>query len=119
MAIRYDKDRGIYKDYSILIDTKKDLLEVAGNLCHKEEHERVVREVELAHQLGCKEFYFLIASNKAQTIEQLKQWKSPRTKIKGETLLKTMATFSKHHNCKFLIVPKISIGKQIIELLTK
>ena len=60
MAVRYNEQKGFYKDYSILIDTKKDLLELCGNLCHTSEHERVKREIEKAKQLGCKKFIFLL-----------------------------------------------------------
>ena len=116
MAIRYNKGKFI-KDYSVLIDTKKDLVELAHNLCNSSEHARIVREIETAQSLGCKEFYFIIAENKISTVEDIKNWKSKYTRVSGATLLKTMATFSRHHNCKFIIVPKKEIGKKIVTLL--
>ena len=63
MALRYDERKGFYKDYSILIDTKKDLLEVCGNLAHTSEHNRVINEVNLGKNLGAKQFIFLIGEN--------------------------------------------------------
>ena len=117
MALRYDKKKGMYLDYSILIDTKKDLLEICGNLAHTSEHSRLVREVDLGHSLGAKEFIFLIGENNIKTEEDIKKWKSPHTKVKGEVLLKILKTFKEHHNVKFIFVPKKDMGKKIIELL--
>jgi hypothetical protein len=116
MAVRYDN--GFVKDYSTLIDTKKDLLELCGNLCHSSEHARVVREIELGQSLGCTNFIFLIADNDIKTAEDIKLWSNKNTKVKGETLLKIMTTFKQHHNCRFIIVPKKEMGQKIIELLT-
>ena len=117
MAVRYINGKFI-KYFTTLVDTKNGLLEVAGNLCHTSEHNRVVREVDLAHKLGCKNFYFLIADDKIRSKEDLINWHSPHTKVKGSTLLKVMNTFSKHHNCKFLIVSSTDIGSKIIQLLS-
>lgn len=119
MALRYDKDRGFYKDYSILIDTKKDLLEMCGNLTQTSEHQRLVREVELGHSLGAKDFIFLIGEKNIKTIDDIKKWSNKHTKVKGETLYKIMCTFKEHHNCRFIIVPKNQLGIKIIELLKK
>jgi hypothetical protein len=116
MAVRYGN--GFIKDYSTLIDTKKDLLELCGNLCHSSEHARVVREIELGQSLGCTNFIFLIANNDIKTPEDIKNWSNKNTKVKGETLLKVMTTFKQHHNCRFVIVPKKEMGAKIIELLS-
>lgn len=118
MVIRYNKEKGFYKDYSILIDTKKDLLELCGNLCHSTEHQRILREIELGKQLGAKEFVFLIGENKIKTLEDIKSWTSPHTKVKGETLFKIMATMKQKYNVRFIIVPKKKMGEMIIKLLT-
>lgn len=117
MAVRYNN--GFVKDYSTLIDTKKDLLELCGNLCHSSEHARVVREIELGQSLGCTNFIFLIAENKIKTIEDVKSWSNPNTQVTGDTLLKVMSTFKAHHNVRFVIVPKKMMGKKIIELLNE
>ena len=119
MVIRYDKEKGFYKDYSVLVDTKKDLLELCGNLCHSTEHQRILREIELGKQLGAKEFIFLIGESKIKTTEDIKSWSSPHTKVKGETLLKIMATMSKKYDVKFIIVPKKNMGEMIINLLNQ
>lgn len=112
-------DYMIYKDYSTIIDKKDGLLEICGNLCHSTEHARLVREVDRAHALGCKDFIFLIQDSKIKSIEDIKSWSSPYTKVKGFVLLKTMQTFKEHHDCRFIIVPRKDMGKTIIDLLTK
>ena len=115
MAVRYKN--GFIKDYSILIDTKKDVEEIAGNLCRTSEHERIKREVEKAKELGCKNFTFLICDNKIKTIDDLKQWSSRRTKVKGETLCKIMCTMSKKYNIRFIFTSKEQAGNMIFNLL--
>lgn len=117
MVIKYDKSKGFYKDYSVLIDTKKDLLELCGNLCHNTEHQRILREIELGKELGAKNFIFLIGDNKIKTINDIKNWTSPHTKVNGTTLLKIMVTMHKKYGVRFIIVPKKEMGKKIIELL--
>lgn len=109
-------DYMIYKDYSVIIDKKDGLLEISHNLCNTLEHQRVVREIERARELGCKEFIFLIQGN-IKSEDDIKKWKSPHTKVKGETLLKVLKTFKEHHDCKFIFVNRKDMGKRIIELL--
>lgn len=111
-------DYMIYKDYSTIIDKKVGLLELSHNLCNTLEHARVVREIELARSLGCENFIFLVQGN-IKSAEDIKNWSSPHTKVKGETLLKIIKTFKNHHNCKFIFVPKKDMGAKIIELLNK
>ena len=117
MALRYDEKKGFYKDYSILVDTKKDLLEICGNLAHTSEHQRLVREIDLGHSLGAKQFIFLIGEKDIKTIDDIKNWNNKHTKVSGTTLYKIMCSFKQHHNCRFIICSKKDMGKKIIELL--
>lgn len=117
MALKYNKRRGMFLDYSILIDTKKDLLELAHNLCNVQEHERIKKEVVRAKELGCKNFIFLIQDSKIKTTEDIKKWHSQYTKIRGETLLKIMQTMKQRYNIRFIICRKKDIGSMIIKLL--
>lgn len=115
MAVRYNN--GFYKDYSVLIDTKKDLEEISSNLCNTQNHERIKREIAKAKELGCNDFIFLIANNKIKTLNDLKQWKSKRTKVKGVTLVKIMQTMKERYGIRFIVVPKKDMGKKVVELL--
>ena len=110
-------DYMLFKDYSTIIDKKDGLLELAGNLCHTAEHARIVREIERAKQLGCKNFIFLIADNKIKTLDDIDNWASPYTKVKGNILLKIMTTMRQKYGVRFIIVPKKNMGEMVIKLL--
>ena len=112
-------DYVIYKDYGVVIDRKDSLLELAHNLCNTAEHERIKKEIQRAKDCKVKDFIFLISESKIKTIEDIKNWTSPHTKVKGETLLKIMSTMAKKYGVRFMIVPKKDMGKKIIELLSK
>ena len=118
MSVRYDDEKGFYLDYSVLIDTKKDIEEIAGNLCHTQEHERIKREIAKARELGCVNFIFLIQDSKIKSTEDIANWTSPHTRVKGSTLLKIMTTMKKKYGVRFIIVPKNKIGETIIKLLS-
>lgn len=119
MALRYDNKQSFYLDYSILIDTKKDIEEIAGNLCNTSSHERIKREISKGQELGAKQFIFLINGGKVKTIQDLQNWTSKRTKVKGSTLLKIMCTMRERYGVRFIICSKKDMGKKIIELLKK
>ena len=110
-------DYMLFKDYSTIIDKKDGLLELAGNLCHTSEHERIKREIARAKELGCKNFIFLIQDDKIKTTEDIKNWSSPHTKIKGATLLKIMNTMRQKYDIHFVISTKKNMGRSIIYFL--
>ncbi len=110
-------DYMLYKDYTTIIDKKDGLLELAGNLCHTSEHNRIKREIAKARELGCQNFIFLIQDNKIKTLEDIKSWSSPHTKVKGETLLKIMNTMHTRYGVRFIVLPKKKMGEMIIKLL--
>lgn len=112
-------DYVLFKNYTTIIDKKDGLLELAGNLCHTAEHQRINREIERAKELGCQNFIFLIQDNKIKTAEDIKNWSSPHTKVRGETLLKIMNTMKQRYSVRFIIVPKQKMGATIINLLNK
>ena len=106
-----------FKDYTTIIDKKDGLLELTGNLCHAKEHERIKREIARARELGCENFIFLIQDNKIKSLEDIKNWTSPHTKVKGETLLKIMTTMKQKYGVRFIICEKKRMGEMIIDLL--
>ena len=110
-------DYKIYKDNSVVIDRKDSLLELTGNLCHTNEHERIKREIARAKEDGCKDFIFLIAESKIKSVEDIKNWSSSHTKVKGSVLLKIMVTMKNKYGVRFIICPRREMGKKIIELL--
>lgn len=110
-------DYMIYKDNSVIIDRKDSLLELAGNLCHTTEHERIKREIARAKDNGCKDFIFLIAESKIKTADDIKNWSSPHTKVRGSTLLKIMQTMKERYGVRFIICKRSEMGERIVELL--
>lgn len=110
-------DYALFKNFNTIIDKKDGLLELSHNLCNSFEHDRIKREIQRAKDLGCNNFIFLIQDNKIKTVEDIKKWKSPHTKVKGETLLKIMNTMHKKYDIRFIIVPKKKMGEMIIKLL--
>lgn len=110
-------DYKLYKDNSVVIDRKDSLLELAGNLCHTSEHQRINREIERAKKDNCKDFIFLISENKIKSTEDIKKWSSPHTKVRGETLLKIMNTMKQKYDVRFIVVPKKNMGEMIMKLL--
>lgn len=112
-------DYKLYKNNSVVIDRKDSLLELSGNLCHTNEHERIKREIARAKEDGCKDFIFLIAESKIKSVEDIKNWSSPHTKVKGNVLLKIMCTMKERYGVRFIICPRKQMPQKIIELLTK
>ena len=110
-------DYMIYKNNSVVIDRKDNLLELTGNLCHTLEHQRINREIARAKEDGCKNFIFLISESKIKSIEDIKNWSSPHTKVKGETLLKIMQTMKEKYGVRFIFCEKKNMGERIIQLL--
>ena len=106
-----------FKDYTTIIDKKDGLLELSHNLCNSLEHARIKREIERAKKLGCENFIFLIQDSKIKTVEDIKNWSSPHTRVKGSTLLKIMCTMRERYGVRFIICSKKDMGKKIIELL--
>lgn len=92
-------DYTLFKDFKTIIDKKQGLLELSHNLCNTTEHQRILREIERARELGCKDFIFLIQDSKIKSAEDIKNWSSPHTRVKGETILKIMMTMKKSTEC--------------------
>ncbi len=113
----YSGDVKLLNDTRVIIDLKANLEEIAHNLCNTQEHLRIHKEIDRAREIQCEEFIFLIKEDKIKSIEDLQNWSSKRTKVKGSTLLKAMTTMSKKYGVKFIIVPKKEMGAKIIKLL--
>lgn len=113
----YSGDVKLLNDTKVIIDLKANLEEIAHNLCNSQEHVRIHRELERAKEIGCEQFIFLIKEDKIKTIEDLQNWSSKRTKVKGSTLLKIMNTMREKYGVRFIICPKSQMGEMIIKLL--
>ena len=113
----YAADIKLLNSTEVLIDIKKDLLEVCGNLTRASEHERLKREIARGKEIGCKRFIFLIKEKKISSLQDVTNWSSTRTKVKGETLMKIMNTMSERYGVEFIFTTKENAGAKVIELL--
>jgi hypothetical protein len=114
----YAGDVKLLNDTRVIIDLKANIEEIAHNLCNTQEHLRIKKELEKAKEIGCEEFIFLIKSN-IKSIDDLINWTSTKTKVKGSVLVKVMATMRERYGCRFIFTTRINAPKKIIELLTK
>ena len=98
---------------TIAIDTKKDFLELCGNVCGNQ-HERFRDECKRAKECGIQ---LIVLREEIPPHGNLAEWHSPRTKVKGETLAKCLRTMQERYGVKFGFCDKASTGKIIINIL--
>lgn len=123
--IKWYRSKLICGDYqnplnpTIVIDRKKDLQEVAGNLT--QQHERFRRECELAKELGYR-MIVLVEEPKIKSVEEVVKWYNWRKRsnpkaIDGKTLRKIMKTMSEKYGIEWCFTTKENCGRTIVELL--
>lgn len=113
---------GDYYEFSnpnLVIDRKKDLQEVAGNVC--QQHERFTNELTLANELGVK-LIVLIEEPKIKSVDEVVTWYNWRRKknpkaITGKTLFKIMKTMTEKYGVEWRFTTKENCGKTIIKIL--
>ena len=112
----YSGDVKLLNDTRVIIDLKANIEEIAHNLCNSQEHLRIRKELDRAKEIGCTDFIFLIKSN-IKSVDDLVNWQSKRTKVKGSVLIKTMKTMRERYGCRFIFTTRANAPKKIIELL--
>lgn len=115
----YVGDVKLLNSTRVIIDLKANLEEMAHNLCNATEHKRILRELQKAKEIQCEEFIFLIKDDTINSYEDVLNWSSKRTKVKGLTLLKIFKTMKERYGVRFIICEKKKMGEKVIELLTK
>lgn len=113
----YAGDVKLVDSTKVIIDLKKDLLEMCGNLTSMREHERIKKEITRAREICCERFIFLIKEQKINYLEDVAIWSSKRTKVKGETLMKIMKTMIEKYHVEFIFTKKEEAGENVIKLL--
>lgn len=123
--IKWVKSKCVVGDYvnlenpMVVIDRKKDLQEVAGNVC--QQHERFVRELELARELGYR-MIVLIEEPVIKCLEEVPTWYNWRRRtnkraITGKQLFKIMSTMATKYDVEWMFTTKEKCGERIVELL--
>ena len=124
-GIKWVKSKCVVGDYvnlenpMVVIDRKKDLQEVAGNVC--QQHERFVRELELAKELGYK-MIILVEEPNITSLPKVCSWYNWRKKtnpkaVSGKTLFRIMSTMQEKYGIEWKFTTKENCGKTIVELL--
>lgn len=126
-GIKHVRSKCVVGDYvnlenpMVVIERKKDLQEVAGNVC--QQHDRFVRELELARELGYK-LIVLIEEPGMSKLSDVCTWynwrrkKNPRA-INGKTLYKIMLTMQEKYEVEWQFTTKSKCGERIVELLER
>ena len=107
---------------NVVVDTKKDIQELIGDLT--KDHERFRNELLLSKKCGTK-LVILIEDEKVTCVKDLYAWynwrlkKSPKA-TKGSTLAKMLTTIqdnTEDYYCEFQFVKKVDCGAKILEIL--
>lgn len=105
------------------VDTKASMQEIAQNIGGgKEEHQRFIRELKLAQQLGTKLIILVENDDGIEDLEDVPRWRNPRTDyspdcIQGPRLAKAMHTIQDRYGCLFLFCRPEEAGEMIVDLL--
>jgi ribosome-associated protein len=97
-----------------VIDLKKDLLEVADNL--GKDHARFLREVLRAkNEMSCD--LVVLIRKPLQSLEEVKEWHNPLSKVKGETLYKIMRRMTERYGVLWRFCKREDAGAKILSIL--
>lgn len=126
--------------YSIAVDTKENIGEIANNICGKS-HDRFRDECILAQNNGIQLYILVENEDGVNDIRDLFEWHNPRldryNKVKfmhdigkwqhiplqkkppakGETLAKAMITMEQEYGVRFLFCHPSEAGAKVVELL--
>lgn len=104
----------------LVIDRKKDLLELCGNVC--QQHERFQKELVRAMDAGIQIIILCEHGEEIKCLEDVYFWDNPRLKespkaTTGESLYKSLMTIKNRYNVRFEFCTKKETGNKIMELL--
>lgn len=141
LGVDYFKSKLYVGDYisldnpRVVIDRKKDLLELCGNVC--QQHERFRSELVRARDHDIKIIILCEHGEDINSLEDVYFWENPRTKptkwimrnghpvkipesgggIQGEQLFKSLCTIRDRYNVSFAFCDKENTGAEIVRLL--
>lgn len=107
------------------IDTKKDVLELCGNII--QQHDRFRRELELAKEVGISLTVLVENADGVTDLSTLSAWRNPRAAINarrglrppvgGMQLAKACATMEKKYGVRFDFCQPQEAGARVLEIL--
>lgn len=105
----------------VSIDTKRDIDEIAGNICGKE-HNRFIRECKAARDAGCQ--LIILVENRCgiSTLSEVHTWQNPRSVyspncVQGDRLQRAMETIQERYGVIFRFCVPEDAGRIILETL--
>ena len=142
LGVEYFRSKLYVGDYQsldnprLVIDRKKDLGELCGNVC--QQHERFKAELLRAKQHGIKIIILCEHGDGIQTVEDVYFWQNPRKHrtiwktvdgkriktvisekaVEGCQLYKTLCTIRDRYNVDFVFCQKNETGRKIMEILS-
>lgn len=104
----------------LVIDRKKDLQEICGNVA--QQHERFQRELVRAKEAEIKLIILIEHGDDIRTLEDVYFWDNPRLlqspkAINGKSLYRSLCTIRDRYNVRFEFCSKHDTGQKIMELL--
>ena len=104
----------------LVIDRKKDLQELCGNVT--QQHERFQRELIKAQEAGIRLIILIEHGNDIQSLEDVYFWDNPRLSespkaTTGKSLYRSLCTIRDRYNVRFEFCNKHDTGRKIMELL--
>lgn len=105
----------------LVVDRKKDLQELCGNVC--QQHERFKNELIRALEASIQIIILCEHGADVQSLEDVYFWDNPRLKkspkaTSGESLYRSLCTIRDRYNVRFEFCTKRETGKRIMELLS-
>lgn len=105
----------------LIVDRKKDLQELAGNVC--QQHERFRAELVRAQEAGIQLVILCEHGGSIKSLEDVYFWENPRRRtspgaISGHRLFKILNTMQEKYGVRFEFCDKRQTGRRIVEILT-
>ncbi len=142
MGVQYFRSKMFVGDYQsldnprLVIDRKKDLQELCGNVC--QQHERFKAELLRAIEHGIKIVILCEHGSDIKTLEDVYFWENPRKHqvrwktvngkrvrtvvsekaVDGNQLYKSLCTIRDRYNVDFVFCAKEQTGQKIVEILS-
>lgn len=110
----------------IVVDTKRDIYEIAGNIDGA--HERFRRECQRAREHGCQLVILVENLDGVTTLDELSTWRESEKhfamrggsrRIEGKRLAAAMRTMSKRYGVRFEFCSPNEAGRRVLEILSE
>lgn len=122
--IRFDVKKLDYGDYAdsdnptFIIDRKRNLDEVAQNLCSPDSS-RFWREIRGAHKNGIKLAILIEHGGQYRSVMDCATWRSKYSRLTGQRLVENMLRVAYAYDVEWIFCDKRSTGRIILEQLEK